>query len=987
MPDPRPHPWRRLARERVLALGLPARQEADLIEELAGQMEEIHTDALAAGLTREEAERRAVASLPPAPPLSAPPPPAQLSRNAVALPPAHFGEQRRGARSASLGGQAPALPLDLEWAPRRRWLPYFSSAWRSYARQPWFLAAAVLAIGVGIGASVTIFSLLDAVVLRPLPYRAPHELVMVWEHFRNGSDNVVSPANYVVWRSRTSALAASSPVISMTRNLVGVGEPMEVGIEAVAWNYLRLLGGVQLALGRDFMEDDDRPDTPAALLLSHRLWSGKFGADPGVVGRRLELDGMAAIVVGVLPPGFHSLSEDPDMLTTARLDAAVDYRGRGRFMRLVARVPDVARAQRDLGRIAEQLAAERPDFNQGWGVRVAPLAEHFSQRARASLWMLMAAVALVLLIVCGNVANLLLARLAARQRDLATRYALGATPTQLALGTLQESLLLAALGGGLGLALAWAGVAWLRGLTDVPRLADAALDARVALFALAVTTAAALLFGAAPAWTASRWPLARPRRGLWSNAFVIAQVALTLTLLLGAVSLVQQLRAALAADPGFDPTRLVTLSLALPAARDARGFFAELETRLRHSPEVEQVGAVAWLPLAGPGAATTVAVEGRPLPRPGEFVTADVRIATPAYFPAMRIPVLAGQLPPDAAQPEQNHLGQTPQSQTQGSRSEQGQSQLSRPELSQHLVSPTQQNQRHPLPPPQTNRAQHTEPPPSQTPLTQAQTTRNAQPGAQPSTPQPRQDGLIVSATLAQALFPDARDRQGFARLLGQRLRVNMRDYDAPRPIVAIVGDVRHASLEAPPRPTVYYQHSDFALPAMTVVIRPRPDAALGGLASAAVALVRQLDPHQPVRALRTMDEWIGRSLAERRLVASACGAFAVTGLVLACMGVYGAFSRWVESRRQELGVRLALGADSRDVLALLARHAAGVLTLGLALGLLLWIWPSRVWALSPSAPVLMMTLFAFVSLSAAAFVGPARRALQTDPLVVLRQE
>lgn len=214
-----------------------------------------------------------------------------------------------------------------------------------------------------------------------------------------------------------------------------------------------------------------------------------------------------------------------------------------------------------------------------------------------------------------------------------------------------------------------------------------------------------------------------------------------------------------------------------------------------------------------------------------------------------------------------------------------------------------------------------------------------------------------------------------------------MRDHDQPRRVAGVVDDVRQLSLETAPRPTVYYRHEDFALPAMTVVMRAKPGQLTGGLQSAAVAMVREMDPAQPVRTLRTMSDWVGRSLAERRLVASACGAFAALAVGLALMGVYGAFSRLVEERRQELGIRLALGADRADVLRLLAREGIATLGAGLVFGLLLYWWPARSWGLSPNPLVLPLTIFAFVSLAAAAFVGPATKAMQLDPLVVLRQE
>ena len=881
MPD-----WRQIARERVFTLGLDARREAGLVDELAGQMEEIHAAAVEDGETAGQALRRALAALPSA---------GDFARQGLlaGLPPGLLGRLR----------------LDAGFGLRL------------YTKQPVFLWMAILAIGVGIGACTMVFSLLEAVVLRPLDYRQPEELVLVWERFRGGADNVVSPANYLAWRQQTNVLADASPVISLTRNLVGVGEPVELGIEAVGWNYLRMLG-VEPQLGRDFVPDDDRPETPAAVLLSHRLWRSRFGGNTSVVGRHLRLDGLEAVVVGVLPAGFASLSEDPDLLTTARLDAAVDYRPRGRFMRAVGRLKtDLAAAQQQISAVARRLAGEDPRFNQGWDVHLVRLEDHFSRRARGGLWMLMAAVAFVLLIVCGNVANLLLARVSQRERELAVRWALGAAPARLAAQLLTESLLLASLGGALGCALAAAGIQLVRNAAplEIPRLQNAGLDGRALGFALVVTAVSAIVFGLAPALSAWRLSpaeslkegartLAGTRQGrLWRSAFVIAQTALTLVLLLGAGTLIDQFRKLLAVDAGFDPRGVLTMSLLLPDTRygephQVAGFFAELERRLRRMPEVERVGSVAWLPLAGPGAGTSVWVHGQPKPNPGDAVVADVRMATPGYFSAMGVRLEAGRWFED------------------------------------------RDRQR-----------------------------------------------LVVSRALARALFP-----AGDA--VGRKLVVNMRNHDAPAEIVGVVGDVRHSGLETAPRPMVYYAHADFAMPMMTVVMRAKGAVAMrtqgdavmrapGNIARTAIATVREMDPEQPVRSVRSMEEWIGRSLAERRWLAGGCGAFAALAVALACMGIYGAFAQVAAERRHELGVRLALGADRADVLWLLTRQAAGLIGAGVALGLLFQRIPARVWGLSPSAEITAVMIFAFVSLAMAAMALSARQALHLDPLVVLRQE
>jgi putative ABC transport system permease protein len=534
---------------------------------------------------------------------------------------------------------------------------------RTLLKSPGFTLVAVLTLALGIGATTAIFSVVNGVLLKPLPYGAPGSLVVVWEsNSRSAVHNVVNPGNFLDWRDR--ARSFSDMEIFTWSGLTLTGDPPEhVQGLAVSTHLLGLLG-VRPLLGRTFVASDADSGGPRTLVLSYGLWARRFGADPGIVGRSVAVAGGVARVVGVMPPGFRPLWHE-EYWEPFRLTPAMRQRS-GRYTVVVARLKDgvgVAQAQAEMSVITRGLERDYPDFDTGWGASVVPLTEQVVGEARRPLLVLLGAVTMVLLIACANVGNLLLARAASRQREAAVRSALGASRGRLRRLWTVECLLLSSTGAALGVAFASWGVALLRALAPAgaPRLHDVSVDGRVLAFTAGVALLSGLLLALATTRSASgrdpagalRAAEGRVTSGRAARRFrgglVAAQVSLALVLLVGAGLLVRSLARLLAVDPGFDASHVATAHIALPdltypqPARQV-AFWSELLERLSARPGIRAAGVVTFLPLAGPGAATGFTVVGQPAPAPGQGPTTDIRIADPGFFGAMRIPLRRGRL-------------------------------------------------------------------------------------------------------------------------------------------------------------------------------------------------------------------------------------------------------------------------------------------------------------------------------------------------------
>jgi putative ABC transport system permease protein len=536
-------------------------------------------------------------------------------------------------------------------------------ALRSLRGRPGFSLVAVSTIALGIAAASAIWSVVDAALVRPLPFAEPERLAILWErNFPRGRDhNVVGPSNFLAWRERARSFSGLAAFTRFDANLDGAYEPERVTVGYATGNLFTLLGAPAL-VGRALVESDSAPDARRVLVLSEDFWRRRFGADASVVGRTLRLNGDPAIVVGVMakavqiPPGAQLWSA-----------LSVDERARnarGRYLVALGRLAggvSLAQARDEMARLGEALAAERPDFNAGWGVNVQPLQADLVRQLRPGLVLLLAAVGVLLLIACVNVANLLLASALARERELAIRNALGAGRLRLLRQLLTESLVLAAIAGTLG---ALAGRLLLGAIRPLlpPELAAAVevpYDERALAASLSLTLASALLFGALPALQATRGPgealkqggavrgagrgRARLKRGL-----VVAEVGLSALLLVATGLLLRSFLRLGSVSPGFEPKGVLaaTLAPAGEAYRDdaqVQRFYREASERLRALPGVSSVGAIAWTPLAGQGAATSFTISGREAPPPGQEPVADIRVVTPGLRETLRIPLLHGR--------------------------------------------------------------------------------------------------------------------------------------------------------------------------------------------------------------------------------------------------------------------------------------------------------------------------------------------------------
>jgi putative ABC transport system permease protein len=541
---------------------------------------------------------------------------------------------------------------------------------RSLLKKPGFSLTAVIALALGIGANTAIFSVINGVLLRSLSYAEPERIVMVWETNAMGGgnrQNVVSPANFLDWQRQSTSFEQMAAVWDLSANLTGgTGDPEEIKGQFVSQQFFSALG-VQPVVGRAFTADEDKPGNNLEIILSHQLWETRFGSDPQVIGKQATVNGRQRTIVGVMPPGFHFLDNQVKAWMPLALDPAINYREMsGRFLRAVARLKpgvSVKQAQAELAGIAKQLEQAYPAKNTGWGVNVIPMHEQIVGEIRPILIVLLAAVAFVLLIACANVANLLLSRAAARQKELALRAALGAGRMRLIRQMLTESILLGLMGGIVGVLLAVWSIRLLIafGPDNIPRLNEITIDLRVLAFTFGVSLVTGVLFGLVPALQSSRPDLndalkeggrgsTSGRTGTLRSAFVIAEVSLALVLLVGAGLMIRSFARLQAVTTGFQAANVLTMRAQLPGKKypephNIVDFFKQAQERIATIPGVQAVGAISYLPLTGGLASRDgFKIPGQPPPAPGQEPGVEVRVVTPTYFQAMGIPLLKGRL-------------------------------------------------------------------------------------------------------------------------------------------------------------------------------------------------------------------------------------------------------------------------------------------------------------------------------------------------------
>jgi putative ABC transport system permease protein len=795
---------------------------------------------------------------------------------------------------------------------------------RMLARSPGLTAAAILALALGIGANTAIFSVVNAVLLRPLPYPDADRLLnvhQVWATAPNEHD-VLSADDVVALREGAAAFgqvaAYFSPVGGFA--ITGGGEPEQVAGTAVTAEMFDVLG-TRPALGRAFLPEDGRPGAEPVVVLSHALWQRRFGGDPGIVGRALTMDSRAHTITGVMPKGFRfprdGVADLWPIFRPERSSSRPPY-----YIRTVARPrpgAGPAEVQGALRSITRQIKEWFPDSSADWRLDAAPLKDELVGDARPALLVLLGAVALVLLIATANIANLLLARATARRREMAIRAALGAGRFRLARQLVTESLILAGVGGLFGIILSLWGTDLLVqvGPRNLPRLYEVGIDLRVLLYTAAVTILSGILFGLAPAIRASRPGLATTlqagARGTTDHAgrrlrslLVVTEFALAVMLLCGAGLLIRSFLRLQQVSPGFDAGGILTASVSLPQARYPGGaersaFFRGLLERASSLPGVQAAAISMALPPDLLVMTNPYTIEGRPLP-PGSQPPAVAQLLIGGdYFHALGVPLLRGR-----AFTEADVAGA--------------------PEV------------------------------------------------------------IIINQTMAKTLFPGEDP-------IGRRLQLGDPDPESPWvTIVGIAGDVKYTGLDKAPEPTMYTPYEqNLWWPTMFLVVRSSVDPA--GLARAVRSQVAGLDPLLPLARVRTMDELLGQSVAEPRFRTTLLGIFAATALLLAAVGIYGVLSYTVGQRTQEIGIRMALGARRRDVLALVLGQGMALAGIGVAIGLAAALALSRVLAgllfgVSPADPATFGAVsLVMVAAALLACYVPARRATRVDPMVALRSE
>jgi putative ABC transport system permease protein len=799
---------------------------------------------------------------------------------------------------------------------------------RLCVRTPGFTIIAVVALALGIGANTAIFTIVNAVLLERLPFREPDRIVSLWEEgaHRPGHNNTLGPANFIRWRERSSSFDAMAGMVDTRANLTGRGDPEEIVVQNVEAQFFPILG-VSPLIGRTFTDTENRDPQSLVVILGYDFWQRRFGGDPAIVGQTIQLNGRPQTVVGVMPQGFRlfikefSLAGKPSDLWAPYVLPASARDAGGRYMQAIARLKPgvpIARAQTELSAIAAALGTEFPARNAGWGARVLPLHAQLSGEYRAALLVLSGAVAFVLLIACANVANLLLARGAARQREIAIRSALGAARSRVVRQLLTESFVLAALGGALGLLVAQWGIALLLALSpvDLNTARTVSLSYPVLLFTASASLLTAMVCGLAPAFEGSRTDVqealkdggrqvgAGVRHRRLRQAFVVSEIALAVVLLVGAGLMLRSFGSLRRVNPGYNTSNVLTMRLQLPGTKyrdDAQriGFFREAIARIQEVPGVQAAGAISYLPLSGLGAGTGFTIEGQPPPPPGHDYVVDVSVCDDGYFRAMNVPLKSGRFFSDREMQEKSNV-------------------------------------------------------------------------------------VIVSESLARKYFP-----QGDA--LGKRLVIAMNRPNVPTEIIGIVGDVKFSDFTTEPHPTTYWPHPQLAYSGMTFTVRTAEEPL--SLASSVERAIRTLDKDQPVAEVRTMNQWVAKSLAQARFSSTLLAIFANLALALAAIGIYGVMSYAVSQRTSEIGIRLALGATMGDVLTMIVLDGLRLAVVGLTIGVLLALGLSRTIAtlLYQTTGTDPVTFAAVVGvLGAAALLAsylPARRASRIPPVEALRAQ
>jgi putative ABC transport system permease protein len=801
---------------------------------------------------------------------------------------------------------------------------------RSLLKRPGFTLIAVITLALGIGANTAIFSVVNAVLLRALPFADPDRLVMVWEDasFAGFPRNTPAAANYADIKAQNQVFEGVAAIDERSYNLTGDGEPEKVEAFGATADFFPLLG-VKPLLGRVILPEEDKPGANKVVLLNYKLWQQRYGGDQNIVGRQLLLNGEKYSVVGVMPAGFQFLDSKVGLwVPIAFTSEQLAQRGR-HYLSVVARLKpgvSIAQADAEVKAIHHRIALDYPDQAGRLSGYVLPLRDQLAGDMRRPLLVLSVAVAFVLLISCANIANLLLSRAASRKREMAVRAALGASRLRIIRQLLIEGLLMSTTGSICGLVLAWWSFAFLQRLIPDGLVLSAklSLDPRVLVFTLIVTLLTTLIFGLAPAFQVSNIDLnlalkqGGGRTGLNAggnrlrSAMVVAEVALALVLLVGAGLLIQTFMKLREQYAGLRPESVLTLRTVLPRNKypdhqKRLAFYKQVLERVKGLPGVISTGYATSIPLAWKGGTSGFSIEGRTAEQAasgGVAYDANHRQVSADYFKTIGIPIREGRSFAESDDEQAVHVA-------------------------------------------------------------------------------------VVNETMAHQYWPGENP-------IGKRLKFGDPGDDLPWvTIVGIAGDVRQMGIDQPIKAEIYLpyqQDNDLAFYApRDLVIRTSVDPV--SLAAAARNEIHQVDPDQPISDIRTMNDVVGEEAASQRLGMTLLSVFAALALVLAALGIYGVLAYFVVQHTQEIGVRMALGAQRSNILRLVLKKGMTLTLLGIGIGLAVAFALTRLMAsliygvsatdsLTYAGVALLLTLVAFM----ACWI-PARRATRVDPMVALSYE
>jgi predicted permease len=866
-------------------LFLPSRVERDLDQEVRSHLEMLTGENIRAGMSPEEAKRGARIEL------------------------GGIEQVKEQVREERMGNWLQSVISDCRYGLRQ------------LRKNPGFTAVAVLTLALGIGANTAIFSVVNSVLLQPLPFPNAHRLVRAFGKSPITDSADVSPADFLDYRAQNhlfdhfEGLIDGNPIF----NLAGYDKPTQVKGAVVTAGFFDALG-IQPLLGRTFVAADEGASHPQVVVLSHRLWQEQFGSDAGVIGKSVDLDGSRMTIVGVLGKDV-PLFSDGDVWIPAPFEVTGMRSRPSRFLRVIGVLKaetNLSQAQAELDMIATHLAQQYPDSNTGWSIRLVPLQTVLVGYLRPALLILLGSVTLVLLIACANVASLLLARNSSRTREIAIRRALGAGQLRLVRQMLTESVLLALAGGAAGLALANWGLQLLirLGPGNLPRLNELSLNGTVLVFTGGIAVLTGILCGLGPALQAGHRDSAQnlkegsatgqsKSKHRVHNVLVIAEVALSLVVLIASGLLLNSLWRLTHVDPGFDPSNIVTAQIsvttpALSAESQRLAFLDKLDERIVTLPGVVSVGFVSEMPLSGQANDTYVTIAEHPPVGPAERLDADLRIVAGSYFQAMRIPLLQGR------------------------------------EFS-------------------IRDADHS-------PLV-----------------------VIINEPFAKQYFPGENP-------IGKHLNIyEGRPEFVTREIVGVVGGIKHFALQEPLRPEMFLPYRQFPALRMNIVLRGSRNPL--ALASAIRTTVSSIDPDETTSSFRTLGEIVSTSAAGDRFSAFLLGAFGCIALLLTVVGIFGVLSYLVAQRTREIGLRMALGAQQDNILAMVIGHGMVLVLVGLTLGLVgayavTRLMSSLLFEVKPTDPATFFAVSAV--LATAGYLAcylPARRATRVDPIIALRYE